>query len=326
MPSPTAALTTLRPDLSGSMEAFDLTIERQGFVAQRVFPVLNVAKQAGVVGTIALADLLKNPETTRAPGAPYSRDTGRFTPTSYACVEYGLEEVVDDREAAMYAEYFDAELVATRRCRSAILRQAEIRVAAQVFNTSTWTGSTLTTAITNEWDDYANATPIADVAAASRRIFNGTGFYANAVVMNKQVFDNVRQCDQVVEAIHSYGAGRSTLISDITEEIVASALGVDFCLVAGGAKNSAAEGQTATPAVVWSNEYVMVCRIAVTNDFREPCIGRTFHWSEDGSQPLGTVETYRDETVRGEVVRCRFDVDEVTLLAAAGHLLSNATT
>jgi hypothetical protein len=316
----------MRPDIAGSMEAFDLTIARQGFVAQQVFPIINVAKQAGVIGTIALADLLKNAETTRAPGAGYSRGAGRFTPSSYACVEYGMEEVVDDREATMYADYFDAELVATARCRSAILRQAEIRIAAQVFNATTWTGSALSTAVTNEWDDFTNATPVADVAHAAGHIFSATGFYPNALVVNRDVFKNLCQCDQVVEAIHSFGSGQSAIIRNITPALVAAVLDLDYVFVAGGAKNSALEGQTATPAVIWSGEYAMVCRVATSNDFREACIGRTMHWSEDGSQPLGTVETYRDETVRGNVVRCRFDVDEVTLLAAAGHLLSNITT
>jgi hypothetical protein len=51
-----------------------------------------------------------------------------------------------------------------------------------------------------------------------------------------------------------------------------------------------------------------------------------FHWSEDGSSPGGTVESYRDEIVRGNIIRVRHDVDEVVLYAQAGHLLSNITT
>jgi hypothetical protein len=58
----------------------------------------------------------------------------------------------------------------------------------------------------------------------------------------------------------------------------------------------------------------------------EPCIGRMFHWSEDGSSPGGTVESYRDEIVRGNIIRVRHDVDEVVLYPQAGHLVSNITT
>jgi len=70
----------------------------------------------------------------------------------------------------------------------------------------------------------------------------------------------------------------------------------------------------------------MVCRVATGNDMREACIGRTFHWGQDGSSVGGTVESYRDEVVRGNVIRVRHDVDEVILYPQAGHLLSNVTT
>jgi hypothetical protein len=70
----------------------------------------------------------------------------------------------------------------------------------------------------------------------------------------------------------------------------------------------------------------MVCKIATGNDMREPCVGRTFHWSADGSSIGGTVESYREEGVRGNVIRVRHQVAEVVLHAEAGHLLSNVTT
>lgn len=326
MPSPTAQLTRTRDDLGGSVESFDLAASRLGFVAQRVLPFMDVAEMSGQFGTIPLAELLKNSDDLRAMGGGYSRGNWQFTPDTWSCTERGHEEPVDDRARRVYASWFDAERIATQRAVDTVLRNAEKRVAALIFNTGTWTGSTLTTAITNEWDDFANATPVADVQNASVRVFNGIGMYANALICNKNVYNNLRQCDQVVEAVHSYGAGQSAMIGKITEQILASALGLDFVFVAGGAKNSANEGQTATPAVVWSGEYAMVCRVAVTDDVAEPCIGRTFHYIEDGSSPECTVETYRDETKRSDIVRARFDVHEKVIMAAAGHLLSNVTT
>ena len=97
-------------------------------------------------------------------------------------------------------------------------------------------------------------------------------------------------------------------------------------IVAGTSKNGAKEGQAASPTQIWSGEYAMVCKIASGPDMRDPCIGRTFHWSQDGSSIGGTVESYRDETVRGDVIRVRHQVAEVVLYPEAGHLLSNVTT
>jgi hypothetical protein len=325
MPSPSSSLATLRPDLATFLE-FDLESENAGFVASKVFPVVDVMSQAGNFGKIPLEQLLQQRETLRASGAGYARGQFKFATATYACKEHGAEEPVDDREAKMYAEYFDAEQIATMRAFSAVLRNAEQRVASAIFNATTWTGSTLTTAITHEWDDAANATPATDVEAAVQQIYDNSGLWANALVINRKVFRNLRNCASVIDRINSAGAGSPSKASDVTEAMLAAIFDLEHIIVAGSSKNGAKEGQAASPSQIWSDEYAMVCRISTSVDMRDPCIGRTFHWAEDGSSIGGTVETYRDETVRGDVVRVRHDVDEIVLYTEAGHLLSNVTT
>lgn len=325
MPAPTSALTTLRPDLASFLE-FDLESDKNGYVASRVFPVIDVASQAGVYGIIPVEQLLQQRVTKRAPGAGYSRGTFTFEPATYACEEHGAEEPVDDRQARMYREYFDAEQVSTLRAFSSVLRNAEQRVADAVFNTTTWTGSSLFTSITDEWDDITNAVPITNVDAAVKKVWDNSGLWANALIVNQKVFRNLRRCAQVIDAIESNGAGNPSKQSDITAEQLAQVFGLDYVIVAGASRNSAKEGQSFTASQIWSDEYAMVCRVATSADMAEPCIGRMFHWSEDGSSVGGTVESYRDEVVRANIIRVRHDVDEVVLYAQAGHLLGNITT
>ena len=326
MPSPSSALSSLRPDLAESFMAFDLEMDQQGYIANKVLPVVDVASQAGNFGKIPLAQLLQQRETRRAPGAGYSRGNFTFDPATYTCLEHGAEEPVDDRESQMYAEYFDSELISSARAYNAVLRNAEQRAADLIFNATTWTGSSLTTGITNEWDDLANATPLTDVEAAVRKVYDGSGLWANALVINKKVFRNLRRCAQVLDAIEASGAGYASNAKEMTVEMLAMVFDLDYIIVAGGSKNTAKEGQTAAVGQLWSDEYAMVCRVATGSDFREPCIGRTFHWAQDGSSIGGTFETYRDETKRSDIVRVRHDVDEIVLYTAAGHLLSNVTT
>ena len=325
MPSPTSSLATQRPDLATFLE-FDLESEKAGYISTQVMPVQNVVSQSGSFGKIPIEQLLQQRETRRAPGAGYARGNFTFGTATYATEEHGAEEPVDDREAKMYAEYFDAEQVSTMRAFSAVLRNAEERTADAIFNTSTWTGSSLTTALTNEWDDATNAVPLTDVEAAVQKIYDNSGLWANALVINRKVFRNLRNCDQVIERIQSAGAGDATKASDVTVQMLAQAFDLPFIIVAGTSKNSANEGQAATPTQIWSGEYAMICKVATGMDMREPCIGRTFHWSDDGSNIGGTVESYRDEVIRGNVIRVRHDVDEVVLYPQAGHLLSNVTT
>jgi len=327
MPSPTSSLATQRPDLATFLE-FDLESERAGFIATQVLPVMSVASQAGNFGIIPLEQLLQQRETRRAPGAGYARGNWTFDKSTYATEEHGAEEPVDDREAKMYAEYFDAEQVSTMRAFSSVLRNAEQRVADSVFNATTWTGAALTTAVGNEWDKnhIADATPIADVEAAVQKVYDGSGLWPNALIINRKVFRALRNIDDIVERINSEGAGNASKPSDITAAMLAQVFDLKYVIVAGSSKNTANEGQAATPGQIWSDEYAMVAKIAESNDMKEPCLGRTFHWAEDGSSIGGTVESYREEAVRGEVIRVRHDTAELVLYKEAAHLLSNITT
>jgi hypothetical protein len=219
MGSPSSTLATLRPDLAGSLEEYSLAADRAGFIGQRVLPVIEVAKASGNYGVIPLKELLQHRETKRNPGAGYSRGTFTFTPATYACEEHGAEEPVDDREAALYREYFDAEQVCAMRAYDAVLRNAEMRAAALLFNATTFT-SQLTT-ISIQWDKPTTAVPITEVETAVRAVWARTGLWPNALIVNRTVFRNLRLCDQIVERVQSLGAGSRALPSDITAAMLA---------------------------------------------------------------------------------------------------------
>lgn len=324
MPSPSSSLATLRLDLADSLTEFDLEMNMKGFVGSSVMPVIQVDRESGKFGRIKLAALLQNAETKRAPGSGYNRGNWQFEDDSYACEEYGHEEVCDDRESEIYADYFDAEAVSMLRARSTILVEAEKRIAGAVYNETTFSGQITT--VTNEWDDATNCTPIVDVNTAINAIYDRTGIWPDSLVMNKKVFRNLRASDKIKDAIAASGAGDPTKQSDITVQMLAQCFDLKNIFVAGGSKNTANEGQTAVPAQIWSDEYAMVFKAASSQDIREACLGRIFHYGGDGSSENGRVESYRDETVRGEVIRVRHDVDEKILYPEVGQLLKNITT
>lgn len=326
MPTPSTSLASLRPDLAGALEEFDLAADRQGFIAHRMLPVFDVAIQSGTFGKIPLEQLLQNRETDRNDRGAYNRGDWTFTDVSYATTENGWEEKVDDREAKIYANYFDAEVVSTMRAVDFILRRGERRAADLLFNATTWTGAELTTAVTNEWDDPTDATPIVDVEAAVRKVWDQTGLWPNALTINRNVFRNLRNCDEIIERIASSGAGSPTKPTDITALMLAQCFDLDHILVAGSAQNTAGEGVTRDISSIWSDEFAMVSRICESNDIREPGLGRTMHWAGDGSEIDGRVETYRDEVVRADIVRVRNDTQELLLYIECAHLLSNVTT
>lgn len=323
MPQPTSSLATLRPDLGQGIEAFDLAADRAGFIGLRVLPVLEVAVSAGSYGQIPMAQLLQNRETARAARTGYSRGDWTFEPKTFATSEHGAEEVIDDKERAMYRNYFDAEMIAAMRARDIVLRNYEKRVAGKVMDTSVWTGASKTTAVSKKWSSHADATPITDVEAAKIIFWENCGLWPNALILNRLVYNDIRQCAQILDRITSAGAGDSILPGRITENQIAQAFDLPFVLVAGGAQNTAKEGQAVSIDSIWPSNRAQLARIATSGDVREPALGRTFHWGEDGSQIGGAFETYRDEAVRGDVVRARMDTEEKIMFTELGHLLTN---
>jgi len=323
MPSPSTSLATHRPDLEASLEAFDLQANMGGFIANQVFPVLEVNNKAGIFGKIPLDQLLMNSETRRAPGSGYSRSNFTFTTDSFSCEEHGHEEPVDDAEAAMYADFFDAELIATQRAMSSVMVNHEKRLADLLVNETTFSGKLTTLSGGAEWSNASGGKPVDDIETAVQAIYTASGLWSNALIISKTTFRELRANDQVRDRIASSGAGDPTKAEDITVNMLKAVFDLDHILVAGGTKNSAIEGQTATPAQIWNVEYAMVCKVATNNDIKEPCLGRTFHWAADGSAVGGMVESYRDEAVRSDVIRVRHDVDQKLLMTECGHLIKN---
>lgn len=327
MVAPSTAI--IRHELSAPFTEFDLMMNQKRFIGPRVLKPRIVSVQAANIGKMQLKELLQQHDTKHAGGAGYKRGNFKFDKYSYATEEHGWEEPMTDRDIRLYADLIDAEDIHSMRAIDFVCGHYERDVAAAVYNTSTWTGPALTTALGNEWDDAANATPIQDIIAAKQKIVDGSGLEANALILNSFQLQHLMNTDQIVDRIkYTSEANQQKMAAAL-----ADALGLERLIVAGGLTNTANPAQTASISRIWSNEYAMLARVAVTDDPKEPCIGRTFIWGDDGPGSVGdeqklavVVEEYREEGVRGSVLRARNDRDIVIMYPEAGHLLSNIIT
>lgn len=303
------------------MEQFDLEMQKKGYIGQRVLPVFEAGLTASAYPAIPLDQLVAYATAktgARASGAGYDRSNFTFTTASYATQEYGAEEPVDDKQAAIYGGMFNCEQVATRRCVERVLNKAEQRAVTALHDTAV---ITQTAAAGVAWSLKNTAEPLTDYFTARDTIYLATGHKPNAIVMSWRKYNDLKECAQVIDRIKS-NSNYNILRGEITAQMLALAFDVDQIIVAGAVKNSAKEGQTAVLASAWTDSKVLVAKLATTNDLTEVCLGRTFHYSADGSAPLGNVETYRDETVRADIVRVRHDVQEKVMYATCGYLIT----
>jgi hypothetical protein len=290
-----------------------------------------VSLQAANVGKIKIEQLLSQMDTKRSPGAGYKRSDFQFDSFSYATEEYGDEAVMDDRQVAMYADILDAETIHADRALNFVLDQYERDAASIVFNSSSQTvaGSTFTISSTNAavaWDTHASSTPIDDIINAREQVILNSGQVPNVLVVNSLMFYHLINSAQLVDRVKY----TQTATQEEMAKIVGEALGIKEIVVAGGLTSASAPPTAAVISRVWSNSYAFLGRVAETEDPQEPCFARNFIWTGDGPGAAGTdeelavvVEEYREEKVRGSVIRARNDRQIVVMYPQAGYLITN---
>ena len=319
MPTPVDITAVQRPDLGAIAYEYMLEADQRGFIALMLLPIFEVLMNSAQYPIIPLEAFLKLQETARGARGKYNRSDYKFEFGNYACKENGWEEVIDDREAALYARYFDAEEVGTKRAVDVILRGQEARVAAKVFNVSNITN---TADVAIAWNTPATAVPRANVYAAKMALRAATGLEPNVGASSKKVFDTVMLTAEIRDAL-KYTNPIEIGGYEAQRRILAQYLGLDNIFVAGAMKDTADKGLSASLSDIWDDEYFGLFRISSGgSDLREPCLGRTFLWTAQSPQNIVT-ESYRDESVRGNVIRVRQDTDEAFVFTGAGYLLGN---
>lgn len=305
MPREANDTAIIRPDLGVVVDEY-LAARSFGMIAPQVLPYFPVGMQAGGFPVIPKEVLLKHKDTRRAPRAAYPQADWTWENGVYSTGENGYEEYIDEREKNMYRSMFDVEAVASRRAMKIVLTSREKRVADLVFSTTRFTGH----AVSNKWSSYSDATPIEDVSDAVSAVELQCGMTPNALIIDSTTLRHLKLCDQIVERVKYTFPGID--IANMNAAQIAQALGVENLLVGGGVYDSAAQGKDASLARFWPSTQAMLTIIGQENDITEPCLGKTFYFTEESGdgEAKTVVETYRNESRRSDVVRVRHDSDE----------------
>ena len=215
----------------------------------------------------------------------------------------------------MLASYFDAEALATQRAYQIIERKQEKRIADLLFNEVTFTPHAPSAA----WNVFDTAEPKLDVDAGKRAVEDVTGLTPNTLIVTRQAVRDLSMCAAVIDRIKYTNPAVSS--GELSPALLAAYFNVDRLVVAGGVYDSANPGQGFSPTGIWNKSYAMLCVCSSGSiDLREPSIGRTMLWTEDSPENV-VVESYRDESIRSDVIRARQNTQEALQMVDAGYLL-----
>ena len=317
MYSNTAAV--FRGDIAGVLEqAKDW---ETNLIGTRVMPILNVPVRAGQYPSFKLKEgqLLKSDVKQRAPYSAFARGTRAFNYESYSALEYGYEEAVDDTVTADISRFFDAEVIAAKLARRKLLLAHELRTAAAIFNASTFTSTNSGTAYTTA--NLATFDVGQDVQEAIDRLLsNGESSTNLRVVIPYPVWTRIRASTKFQNRLRGVGLSTDTILNASTEA-AAQVFGVQEVLIGRASYDSAPEGIAFSSSNVWANTYIWVGSVTESSSgYFGGGAGFTLNWSEYG--PAVGVFTYRDETIKSNIVRAAHYVSEKVVNSNAGQLIA----
>jgi hypothetical protein len=317
MYSNTAAV--FRGDVAGVLEqAKDW---ETNLIGLRAMPILNVPVRAGQYPSFKLKEgqLLKNDVKNRAPYSAFARGTRAFNYESYTALEYGYEEAVDDTITADIQRFFDAEVIAAKLARRKLLLAHELRVASALFNATTFTSTNSGTAYTTA--NLATFDVGLDVQdAIDRLLANGESSTNLRVVIPYPVWTRIRASTKFQNRLRGVGLSTDTILNASTDA-AAQVFGVQEVLIGRASYDSAAEGIAFSSSNVWANTYIWVGSVTDSGSgYFGGGAGFTLNWSEYG--PAVGVFTYRDETIKSNIVRAAHYVSEKVVNSNAGQLIA----
>lgn len=304
---------TPRLDLGVAMNEYP--VPYVGFIADQVMPIRPVPKKAASFSAITRESILRPVDVRRGNNGTYGRADYDTDDIQYSCDEFGLEGKLGDDQRAFYMNDFDAEMITAALTRDRLAREREIRVAALIQNTTTWTGAALYTDLGTDWDD-ASSTIVADVETAKNKIRANCGMMPNTMVLPVGAIPWMKANTDLKARIQYVQALTDEAIMNMLPQI----FGVERVLVAGAVKNTGVEGETFASSDIWSDNYCWLGVVDGSQNLAAPSATRTLLWNED-SPDIFTVEEYYEAQTRSWVYRVRHSLDEKVIDPYFAHLL-----
>jgi hypothetical protein len=293
----------------------------QMFIGTKVMPVYLSDEKTGQFPKFRLAkgELLNDDALARQPTGSYSRILRTYENDNFACVDRGLEELIDDTYKEDVARYFDAEVVAASQVERQIRIGLEGRISAAIINATNFTATAAAVNYTEA--NIATINFVKDVVDAIGRL-NDKGVIPNTIVMSKNVYNRTRRSTLFINYIRGNKSTDASVLANAKD--VASVFeddGITQVLVGRLPKNNAKKGQAYSATGVWADTHIWV-GLVEAGDFMKGGAGRTLVWNKEGGEIVA--ETYRDEERRSDVARVRQNTIEKVIDGTAGELITTS--
>lgn len=296
-----------------------------GFVGPQLFPQVPVAKQSDKYYVFGRETWGLDPGgDLRAPGTVANEIPGlKVSLVPYFAQEHALQIPVTDEERENVDSPFSPDRDGTELVTMKLWLQREIFMRDLVQTAGNYPAAhTVTLAGTAQWNDYVNSDPIANIKAGVRQIHSQIFIRPNTIVIPWQVMTQLEDHPDFIERIKYSERGI------LTEEIIASVIGVENVIVPGLGFNSANPGQADSLGYMWGKD-VLLAYVPARAGLKVPAYAYEFVWGYGRNRPQA-VDRWREEPRKSDLIRVsrrydlKFTAVDANSKAIAGYLIKAA--
>lgn len=288
-----------------------LRYSNDNLIADKIFPSLPVKKRTGVYFKYDKSNLkaAKTARTglSRANRADYATSKVNYGPLTERSLEIGIEKDVLDQ----YQDPLEPRSDAANAVTEMVLLEREVDLAADLFSTAKITQN-VTLSGTSQWSDYANSSPFTDFQTAISTILKNGIVRPNTLVLGQEVWDKLKNHPDLLERI------KYTQVATLTEDLLASLIGVKQVVIGTAVQNTAADGQTDSVSYVWGKSAILMY-VTDAPALRSVTLG--YHFTLDGGR---YIDRWSEQWNKGEYVRFNDYYDREFVAIEAGYLIKNA--
>lgn len=313
MPQPTQSQVHVDAILTNMSVAYQQ--EASSFIANRVFPTINVQKQSDKFFTYSQADFFRDQAKTRADGTESAGSGYGLSTDTYSSQVWALHKDIGDQVRANSDSPLDPDMDATRFLSQQMLIRQERDWAGSFFTTGVWdTDSTPSTLWSASGSD-----PIGDIETGKNTVLSDTGYLPNTLVLSYNVYSILKNHADFVDRF------KYTSAESITPELIARLVEVDNVFVMKGVYNGAAEGATASYSQIGDKD-ALLCYVAPSPGLMTVSAGYNMVWTGVGGG-LGTstaVSRFRMDHLRADRLEIESAWDFKVVASPLGYFFSNA--
>ena len=299
----------------------------EGFVADKVFPVVPVSKQAGKYYVYDNADWNRDEMKKRAPATESKGSSYSLSQDNYYADVWAFHNDIDDQIRANADAAIDLDENATAFLTLKDKLRREVDWAATYFQTGVWatdiTGQAGVTDSTHfQYWNLAASTPISDIRTARRTILQTTGQRPNTLVLGAQVADTLYDNPAIVDRIKYNNNGETPAMVDASD--LAKLFKIPRVLIMEGIQNTAGEGAAVNNSFI-GGKSALLTYSALAPGLLTPSAGYTFAWTGyTGANSNGArIKKFRMEPINSDRVEIESAWDQKVTAASLGLFMSN---